>query len=186
MSEPALAAEYGELGDSGQPSVHERQNPILGSHHEIPDPARGARVSHRLRCVRIAILERVRVRSSYGHQADDSGFHAGVQIHPDEGNGETNVPAVGDAVVREYGGGMRRGFERERRFDDVALERRAQTSAVGPHEKLEVRPGVFDVATILVAQIELDRAVVQILPLEGAIRRTLIVDSDAELLPAYR
>ena len=69
--------------------------------------------------------------SGRGHQAEDARLHAGVQIHADKRNGQTDVPAIGDAVVRKHGGGMGRGSERERRFDDIAFEGRVQAVGAG-------------------------------------------------------
>ena len=45
---------------------------------------------------------------------------------------------------------------------------------------------VLEVAAILMPQIELDRAVVEILSLERVVRRALVVESGAELPPADR
>ena len=136
----------------------------------------------------VAIFERVRVGRGCGHQADDARPHAGIQIHSDERDGKTDVPAIGDAVVRKRGGRMRRGFERERRFDEIALEGRVQMVGAGEGSQRETGQvcRVFEVATILMAQIELDRAVVETLPLERVVRRALVVESGAQLPPADR
>jgi hypothetical protein len=41
-------------------------------------------------------------------------------------------------------------------------------------------------AAIFMAQVELDRAVIEILPLEGVVRRVLVIESGAQLAPADR
>jgi hypothetical protein len=46
-----------------------------------------------------------------GHQAQNACPHAGIQVHSDERNGKTDVPAISNTVVRKYGGGVRRGSE---------------------------------------------------------------------------
>src|SRR2546423_1644035 len=78
------------------------------------------------------------------------------------------------------------GFERESCFDQIALERRTQTGAVGLQELLGWQWSRAPGTTIVVAQIELDRAIIEIAPLERVIRRALVVESGTELPPADR
>ena len=117
----------------GQASTRRAQKVILRSKHDVAKPARLAGALHGLRRIGVAISNvcvsgrglRVTRRSpSLGGRAP----HAGIQIHGDKRDGKTDIPAIGDAVVREHGGGMRRGFERERRFDEIAFEGRIQRS----------------------------------------------------------
>jgi len=58
----------------------------------------------------------------------------------------------------------------------------------GEGRQRETGPGcwVFEVATILMPQIKLDRAIVEILPLECVIGRALVVEPGAQLPPADR
>src|SRR5262249_41010929 len=69
--------------------------------------------------------------------------------------------------------------EGERRFDEIAFKRRVQTGAVGLLEGTGP-----DSAAILMAQIELDGTVSEILTLERIIGRALVVEPGAELAPA--
>src|SRR5206468_11993243 len=137
----------------------------------------------------VVIVERMNGRSTLrrysrvwaGHETANGRRHGGIQIHSDERNGEADVPVIGDAIIRKHRGGMRRGFKREGRFDDIALEGRVQTVAAVEGSRAETGQScrVVEVAAILMPQIELDGAVVEILPFERVIRRVLIVESHA-------
>ena len=116
------------------------QKVILASKHDVAQ-ARPRGRSCCTVCVASGLpdLERMNVRGGRGHQADDAApARSASRFTLTNGTARPDVPAIGDAVGRKHGGRVRRGFERERRFDDIAFEGRVQ--AVVPVQGSNVKP----------------------------------------------
>ena len=131
--------------------------------------------------VRVVALEDVKVGVRGGRQTLDPRADAGVDVDGDQRDGHAEIEPIRQSVRRREHHRIGGEVERERRLDEVALERGIQQAAVadlGAVLDLAAAVGVLDV--------EVDLALPQVLAFEGVVGRSLVGDAQASALAADR
>src|SRR5262245_5941323 len=116
-----------------------------------------------------------------GRESKNTRADARVDVDGDQRHDHAEIEPIGQPVCRRERHRVGSEVERERRLDDVALERGIQPTAVAG---LSAARNLA--TTIGVLNVELDLALPQVLALEGVVLRSLVGNAQASPLAANR